>query len=174
MKALLFNVNKVDRIVISEVYTWRGKDFFDAFFCNVSKSGDGPLYVLMGLLLWVLDPQIGKQVLAAGLIAFSLELPTYKIAKLLIKRKRPFEKIQEIQFLIPPPDRFSFPSGHTASAFLMWVILCHFYPFWLIPGLIWASLIGFSRVYLCVHYPSDIFAGITLGILCAKFALFII
>lgn len=59
----------------------------------------------------------------------------------------------------------SFPSGHTADAFAFAVAVCLVYPKWytIIPGLIWASLVGYSRMSLGVHFPSDVLAGAIIG-----------
>ncbi|WP_372368087.1 phosphatase PAP2 family protein [Candidatus Uabimicrobium sp. HlEnr_7] len=171
MKTLIDNVVKIDTIVVNQVYTLRGQEFSDVFFSLVSKSGDGPLYILLTISLWLFDSVVGQAFFTASLIAFCIELPVYKAIKSLVKRLRPFEKITTIKFLVAPPDRFSFPSGHTASAFLVWSILSHLFPIFLIPGFLWASAIGFSRVYLGVHYPSDICVGIILGLFCAQIGL---
>jgi undecaprenyl-diphosphatase len=63
----------------------------------------------------------------------------------------------------------SFPSGHTADAFAFAVAVSLVFPKWyfLIPCLIWASLVGYSRMFLGVHFPSDVLAGALIGAICA-------
>ncbi|HDZ11068.1 MAG TPA: phosphatase PAP2 family protein, partial [Bacteroidetes bacterium] len=70
-----------------------------------------------------------------------------------------------------PPDQYSFPSGHTAAAFLMAQLLGYQLPFLVLPLYILAGLIGYSRIYLRVHYPLDVFFGAVLGFVSANFAL---
>jgi membrane-associated phospholipid phosphatase len=81
-----------------------------------------------------------------------------------INRDRPYQTYPEIKALeneITP----SMPSGHTASAFNIATSITLFYPKWYVafPAFTWASGVAYSRMYLGVHYPSDIIAGAILG-----------
>ena len=89
------------------------------------------------------------------------------LLKPLVARVRPCGILTEVQLLIPYPDDFSFPSGHTAASFASVTAL------WLAGKKQWAMaalpvgvLIAFSRMYLCVHYPTDILGGAILGAVC--------
>ena len=89
------------------------------------------------------------------------------LLKPLVARVRPCDILTEVQLLIPHPDDFSFPSGHTAASFASVTAL------WLAGKKQWAMaalpvgvLIAFSRMYLCVHYPTDILGGVILGAAC--------
>ncbi len=130
----------------------------------ISKTGDGHLYLLTGLILWLLDPQDGPLFFYTGLLAYGLELPIYVILKKLFKRQRPCDLFKDFRAHVKPSDKFSLPSGHTAAAFLMAALIAHFYPSLTLLAFAWASIIGLSRVLLGVHYPSDILAGATLGL----------
>lgn len=87
------------------------------------------------------------------------------ILKPFIARIRPYDINTAIELLIPRPTDFSFPSGHTAASFAS-VSALYFsrLKLW-IPSLILALLIAFSRLYLYVHYPSDVAGGIIIGYL---------
>ena len=85
-----------------------------------------------------------------------------------MKRDRPYERMVDVQFRVRPPDRFSFPSGHTASAFLMMTLLANTFPALQIPTFCWATLVGVARVHLGVHYPTDVLAGALLGIFAGR------
>ena len=87
------------------------------------------------------------------------------VLKPLVARIRPCDVNTAVQLLITRPDDFSFPSGHTGASFAA-VSALYFNRnrIW-IPALMFAALIAFSRMYLYVHYPTDILAGIILGIM---------
>lgn len=139
----------------------------------ISHTGDGPLYLLIALALLVLESANGKTFFWAGLIAYGLDVSLYLVLKNLIKRDRPAARIDFYEAWITPSDQFSFPSGHTAAAFLFACLFVHYYPFIALPVYVWASLIGASRVLLGVHYPSDIAAGALLGTSCAFLGIYL-
>ena len=90
--------------------------------------------------------------------------------KPLIARARPFTLNSEITLLIPSPTDFSFPSGHTMSSFAAaTVIFCKDWRMGIWAGLL-AAVIAFSRLYLYVHYPSDVLGGAIIGIMLALVA----
>jgi Membrane-associated phospholipid phosphatase len=93
------------------------------------------------------------------------------ILKNIIQRPRPFLQVPTINLLITKPMSYSFPSGHTASSFAAASIIFSTLKKFRIHAIILASLIAFSRMYLFVHYPSDILGGILLGLLCSKIVL---
>jgi membrane-associated phospholipid phosphatase len=90
------------------------------------------------------------------------------IAKYTIKRPRPFETYPIIEKEAEGGSP-SFPSGHTSEAFALATSLSLTYPKWYIiaPSFVWAGAVGYSRIDLGVHYPSDVLAGAILGTGCA-------
>ena len=141
----------------------------------VSRTGDGPLYALLGLMLVMYEVQDSKDFVAAALIAFAIELPIYLLVKNSIRRNRPHEAIEGFNaFLKKPSDKFSFPSGHTAGAFLMATLISHYYPEFGLFSYVLATLVGCSRICLGVHFPTDILAGMVLGVSSAVISLSII
>ena len=129
----------------------------------ISRSGDGYLYGLIAVMVYFSAPVGYLDFIKVGLLAFLFELPCFLLLKALIRRDRPFVQLHGCQISIQPSDKFSMPSGHTAAAFLMAGLISHFYPEYAVLSYSWAMLIGFSRVILGVHYPSDILAGAVLG-----------
>ncbi|MDR0915599.1 MAG: phosphatase PAP2 family protein [Oscillospiraceae bacterium] len=89
------------------------------------------------------------------------------LLKLPIARPRPFSVLPQLIPLIKPPTDFSFPSGHTSLAFAAAYGLAHAFGAKVgVPAFAVASVIAVSRVYVGVHFPSDVAAGVVVGLLC--------
>jgi undecaprenyl-diphosphatase len=140
----------------------------------VSSTGDGYLYILMGLLLPLVYPAAGTAFLLALLLGFLMELPVYWILKNSFKRRRPFRVVKALAPVLNPSDEFSFPSGHTTAAFMVAGITTVCFPAASEIVYLWAALIGLSRVMLKVHFVSDVLAGIALGSLFAFLSLWML
>lgn len=85
--------------------------------------------------------------------------------KYLVRRPRPYQRYEgDLLPVTTEPDP-SFPSGHTTMAFATATSLSLLYPRWyiVVPTLVWASAVGFSRLYLGVHFPSDVLTGALIG-----------
>lgn len=136
----------------------------------LSRTGDGHLYVLMGLYLLLMDG-VESPFLQVAALAFLVERPLYFTMKNGFKRNRPQAALKGFNSLITPSDQFSFPSGHTSAAFMMATIIGYFIPVLLLPLLIWAAMVGFSRVVVGVHFPTDTLVGMFLGVSVAVFSL---
>ncbi|WP_154222603.1 phosphatase PAP2 family protein [Marinicella rhabdoformis] len=128
----------------------------------LSRLGDGWLYVLAGLLS-LLTQGWEYGYFMTLFWAFVIERPVYYVLKNSLRRDRPF-KVLEIQNQVKPSDQFSFPSGHTSGAFVFVAVTASYFPLLLWPLLLFASLIGLSRIILGVHYPTDVLVGAVLGV----------
>ena len=174
LKVLYQNVSGWDSRLCLAIFNMNGKKALDRLMHGLSRLGDGYFYGVVGLLLLFIDFKLARKAVPAGLIAFALELAAYKFLKTKTRRFRPFDKVPGIKYLIPPPDKFSFPSGHTGAAFLMATLFGAIIPVLFIPLIIVAALIGFSRIYNGLHFPSDVIMGMMLGVTCAKIGMAII
>lgn len=141
----------------------RERQFWIAGVRAVSRSGDGFAQVLLPSLLWLLDRDQGRALWLATAVAFALERPLYWVLKNSCQRRRPPEAIPSFSSVIQAADRFSFPSGHTAAAFLLATLTALHYGTVALPLYLWASAVGLSRVALGVHFPTDVLAGAALG-----------
>lgn len=127
----------------------------------------------IAMLFWEPTYRAGKcagLALALGVVFTNLGLKPF------CARSRPYEKHHSITPLIFSQDRNSFPSGHTCAAFSAGVAWAATLPGKWMPltAIVQAVCMGFSRVYVGVHYPSDVLAGAIVGSLCAMLALLIL
>lgn len=157
-------------------HEWRSQ-VGDLIFTSLSWIGDyGALWILLALLLLAYKPSRPMGVTVLGALLLSL-LVSNGLLKNLIARARPFNFVS-LPMLVPPPTDFSFPSGHTSAAFAtLGVFLIikpwrHHKGYLLATGAIAVIAIGmaFSRLYLFVHFPTDILAGAIIGFSCSSIA----
>jgi len=141
---------------------------------SLSRLADGPLYFLLALLPLAFGHPAALTFLLAMALGFALELPAYKLIKHFCKRPRPCHADLERDNLLPVPDQYSFPSGHTAGAFVLATCVLHSFPVLALSAYLFAACVGYSRVYNRLHFPADILAGALLGTLCAKTALLLL
>lgn len=138
--------------------------FFDWFFKVYTTLGNhGEIWIVIMVLLLIKKEtrKIALFAVAALLIEYvSVEY----IIKPLIERPRPFIVNDTIQLIIPKPSGYSFPSGHSASSFAVGYFLYLNNLKYKKTYLVLASLMAFSRLYVYVHYPTDVIVGVLLGI----------
>ncbi len=148
----------------------RRKSSLSRIMRTLTRIGDGYVWAGIAVLLGSAGVR-GLQFIPPLAVAFTIELSLYALIKRNVSRLRPFVALPGVTMLVAPPDEFSFPSGHTAAAFVMTTVLAAWSPISLAVMAPLALLIGVSRVYLGVHYPTDIAAGAGLGIFSAGIAL---
>lgn len=115
------------------------------------------------LCMFILALALVQGGLAAERITLALVITSFLVVvvKRTVRRARPSIHVQACI----PPDQFSFPSGHTAAAFAIALSMFGVYPYVVPSMLMLAMLVGFGRMYLGVHYPVDVMAGASLGML---------
>ena len=139
--------------------------FLDKIMVFITKLGDvGIIWIMLSLVL-LLMPKTRKSgvVMVAALIVDALLCNI--VLKNLVARIRPYDVNTEIQLLIAKLHDYSFPSGHTAASFasVTALYLAGEKRLWK-PALVLACLLAISRLYLYVHYPTDVLGGILFGV----------
>lgn len=140
-------------------------NFFDKVMPKITSLGDlGIIWLAIALLLICRanNRTVGFKVISAILITTIIG---EGIIKNIVKRQRPFKE-KDNGLLINKPITYSFPSGHTASSFAALTIFIQMNNTIALLAAPIATMIAFSRIYLRVHYPTDVIFGIILGCLC--------
>jgi len=153
----------VDFTILNFIYNHCRMPWLDVLMPLVTKLGNfGAIWIFLALCL-LISVNYRKAGIALCCALALTAIICNGILKPFIARIRPCDVNMAVKLLIPRPTDFSFPSGHTAMAFatVSTLFFCH-RKLW-IPSLVLAALIAFSRLYLYVHYPSDILAGMLLG-----------
>ena len=140
----------------------------DKLMCRITHLGDAGIIWIILTIVMILIPKTRK---SGVILAFALVVDVIlcnAILKNLVARVRPYDVNTTVHVLVAKPKDFSFPSGHTAASFasVAALYLAGEKKLWK-PALALAILIAFSRIYLYVHYPTDILGGIIFGILSA-------
>lgn len=158
-----FNLDRIFLIT----FTKKRRKFLTRTAILFTKIGNGQLWLLCSLIAFIYYVPLGFAVQAAILIQLHIQI----FLKHLIKRARPYHTYKDLDYLYPPPDPYSFPSGHTCAAFTMAFVSKIAFPVVFPFFLTIALIIAFSRIYLAVHYPSDVFAGTIIAYFSAKVSL---
>lgn len=146
-----------------------GSPVMDKIMTAITFLGNGGwFWIGVGLILFAVPKtrRIGAGVLISLVLGF---IVGNVVLKNLIARQRPCWLDQTVALLVENPRDFSFPSGHSLASFEGAVSIFLYDKRWGGAAIVLAALIAFSRLYLFVHFPTDVLAGTILGILVAFF-----
>jgi undecaprenyl-diphosphatase len=162
-------VESRDHRVMRRVNRWRAPRWIRWWMLTATRLGDGWLWYALGVAL--LNYGGPKRYAAVGSAGFSacIGIMLFMILKRACHRKRPCEIEPHCWAIIRPPDQFSFPSGHSITAFAVAISLSFFYPEFRTPLLVIAASVAASRIILGMHFLSDVIAG---GVIGSALALF--
>lgn len=135
-------------------------DAMNGIWKFVTFLGDGGwFWIALSLVLMI--PKKTRRIGVASMLSIAFcALITNILIKNIVARPRPFDAVEAIVPLINRPWGYSFPSGHTCASFASALILLRMAPKrYGVAAVVLATLIGFSRMYVGVHYPGDVMAG---------------
>ena len=160
------NAQNADIEILRKINISRNVQFdptFKFISTTVTPVSIGAPLVIYGIGLIKQDSSLKKKGLFIGQSVLVSSFITVAL-KRTIKRERPFITYSDIEN-ITEASSYSFPSGHTSNAFAAATSISMAFPKWyvIVPTFIWAGSVGYSRMHLGVHYPSDVLAGALVG-----------
>jgi undecaprenyl-diphosphatase len=172
VKVLTF-VNNLDQSVLLWIQaTWHNAVLDQIMIASSALGTKGLVWIVIALALMINRKTrfIGFIALAALLLATAMG---EGLLKHLIQRPRPYDDFPSVHLLIAKSTVYSFPSGHATSSFAVAAVLARYLKKYAVAFWSLAALIAFSRLYLFMHYPTDIIAGILLGLICGEICIYL-
>jgi len=152
-----------DQNLMRRVNRWHAPRWIRLWMICATRGGDGWLWYAMGMVILLFGGGQRFPAMGAGALASGAGIALFLRIKKATGRRRPSAFEPHCWATLLPPDQFSFPSGHTITAFAVAVSLSRFYPE-LACGLLFCALsVAASRVLLGMHFLSDVLAGAAIG-----------
>ena len=152
-----------DHRLMRRVNRWTPPRWLRLWMVAATRGGDGWLWYAIGLLIAVTGGPERFRALLAAAFSVGTGIGLFINLKRVCARKRPCALEPHCWATLLPPDQFSFPSGHTITAFAVASSLGTFYPA-MLAGLIFCAVsVAASRILLGMHFLSDVLAGALLG-----------
>ena len=163
---MLQSLINTDKSIFNFFNSTISNPIFDVFFPIITNQDIWTIPILIGVI--ILSIKGGKRgKISSAILVIAIILADYSSAQILkpfYQRLRPsHELIDEIRLLVPKGGKYGFVSSHSANIFAAATVLSYFYIKYKKLFFTIAVLVAFSRVYVGVHYPSDIFFGSLLG-----------
>lgn len=147
----------------------------DNLMIFITSLGNGGMIWIVATIVLLIPKKTRKAGIMSAVALLGSLIINNNIVKNIVQRPRPFVTFTDLQIIIPTPSEFSFPSGHTSSSFAAAAVFYRHLPKKFgIPSVVLAGLIGFSRLYVGVHYPTDVIAGVLMGILLSYLAEYLV
>jgi undecaprenyl-diphosphatase len=152
-----------DHKLMRKVNKWPAPKWIRLWAIAATRAGDGWLWYLAGLAVLLFGGNARLAADAAAGSAAIVGIGIFISLKKISGRKRPCEIEPHVWAKLLPPDQFSFPSGHTITAFAVAIAIGDFFPMFFFPLLFCAVSIAASRILLGMHFLSDVLVGALLG-----------
>jgi undecaprenyl-diphosphatase len=162
-RAVWNQIEMNDHRLMRRVHRWRAPRWFRLVMIMATRGGDGWLWYSLGLILVLFGGGTRFEAIGAATTAAMAGIVLFRVLKHASRRQRPCEIEPHCWASIRPPDMYSFPSGHTITAFGVALAVGLFYPQLLGCLLAAAVLIASSRIILGMHFLSDVVAGAVIG-----------
>src|ERR1700742_3360066 len=165
--AMLNFIAHRDHRLMRRVNRWYAPRWIRVWMICATRGGDGWLWYALGVILLLFGGDQRFMAVGAAAFAAGIGIALFLRIKKATGRRRPCAIEPHCWAKLLPPDQFSFPSGHTITAFAVSVAISRFYPE-LATGLLFCALsIAASRILLGMHFLSDVLAGAAIGAMMA-------
>jgi undecaprenyl-diphosphatase len=153
-----------DYAVMRRVNCWRPPRWLRWWMIVSTRGGDGWFWLLCGVSVLASHDAAKYAAVCAAALAAAAGILIFQTIKKTVGRKRPCFIQPHCWANLLPPDHFSFPSGHSLTAFAVATSLALFYPQMDVALMFCASSVAVSRIVLGMHFLSDVLAGSALGV----------
>ncbi len=161
---MLSAIQNIDTFILDFIQNNLRSPIMDKIMQVFTFMGNsGAVWLIIGILLIISKKHRTTGIMVMGALVICLIIGNLTL-KPVIARARPCWVNTSVHLLVSSPQDYSFPSGHTMSSFAAAVVLFLRNRRWGLWALFTAAMIAFSRLYLYVHYPSDVVSGLILGI----------
>lgn len=154
-----------DHRLMRRVNHWSAPRWVRLWTISSTRCGDGWLWYALGIVLLAFGGRERFAAVSSALLAVGIGILLFKVLKRASRRKRPCQLEPHCWSKVLPPDQFSFPSGHTITAFAIVMTVGSFYPQLQECLLVCAVSIAISRILLGMHFLSDVVMGALMGTL---------
>ena len=175
MNTFLQSVQNLDGEILLQIQQHLRTDMLTPFMKIVTFLGNGGWFWILCAVVLLAVPKTRKTGYAAVLSLIFGVIVTNLLLKNIVARPRPFAEIEALIPMITKPKDFSFPSGHTTASFAVALVMLRMLPKKFgIPAVVLAALVAFSRLYLGVHYPTDVLTGFVIALVGSMLSVWIV
>ena len=173
--SILHSIQSLDGEILLLIQQYFRSDILTPVMKMITFLGNGGWFWILSAVILLAIPKTRKVGCAASLSMIFGVLVTNVLLKNLVARPRPCAVIDALTPLIAKPTDFSFPSGHTTASFAVALVMLRMLPKkYGVPAVILAALVAFSRLYLGVHYPTDVLAGFLVALAGSTLAVWVV
>lgn len=156
-------INRRDYRLMRRVNRWNAPRWIRFWAICATRGGDGWLWYAIAAAILIFGGEERLAAVASAAVAGTAGVAIFMWLKKATHRRRPCHVEPHAWATLLPPDQFSFPSGHTITAFAFAIPFSLFYP-QLAPALLFCAFsVGTSRILLGMHFLSDVLAGALIG-----------
>ena len=165
---ILQSIQQLDGEILLLIQRYLRTDMLTPFMKSVTFLGNGGWFWILCAVVLLAVPKTRKTGYAAALSLIFGAIVTNLLLKNIVARPRPFAEIEALIPMITKPKDFSFPSGHTTASFAVALVMLRMLP------KKFGIPVAFSRLYLGVHYPTDVLAGFVIALVGSTLSVWIV